>query len=185
MVLPVLAGAAFALIRQTAGFESQFRYMVHIQSNENEIYGFQGDYRFLSNFDPTPLTYGGQQIRTAEHLYNALKTDSLEEALYVLSAPTAGQAKARGRGVTLKENWDTTEKFKAMRTTVGVKFIGNLDLSVKLLETGSKRLIEANDWHDQIWGDCFCGRPSCEPEGQNNLGIILMELRSDLSKWIQ
>jgi ribA/ribD-fused uncharacterized protein len=157
--------------------------MVQVYSNDNEIYGFQGDYRFLSNFDPTPLVYGGLQIKTAEHLYNALKTNSLEEALHVLDAPTPGQAKTRGRKVTLKENWDT-EKFDAMRTSIGVKFIGNLTLASKLVQTGDKVLIEANTWHDQIWGDCFCGEPSCEEEGQNNLGKLLMDLRSDLAKWI-
>jgi ribA/ribD-fused uncharacterized protein len=150
---------------------------------ENTIYGFQGDYRFLSNFDPTPIVYGGLQIKTAEHLYNALKTTSLEEALSVLAAETPGQAKKVGRTVTLKDNWET-EKFTAMRTTIGVKFIGNLLLSSKLVETGDKILIEANEWHDQIWGDCFCGRPACEPAGLNNLGELLMELRTDLARWI-
>lgn len=157
--------------------------MVKINEDENTIYGFQEEYRFLSNFDPSPLVYEGFQIKTAEHLYNALKTNSLQEALYVLSAPTPGQAKARGRGVTLKDNWDT-ERFAAMRTTIGVKFIGNLSLAAKLVETGDKMLVEANTWHDQVWGDCFCGRPSCEPIGLNNLGELLMELRTDLGKWL-
>lgn len=157
--------------------------MVYINAGEDKIYGFQGDYRFLSNFDPTPLVYGGLQIKTAEHLYNALKTLVLEEALHVLEAPTPGEAKRRGQKVTLKRNWDT-EKFQAMRTSVGLKFIGNLSLASKLVDTGDKELIEANMWHDQIWGDCFCGRPECETEGQNNLGKLLMELRSDLRKWL-
>ena len=157
--------------------------MVNINAGENTIYGFQGDYRFLSNFDPSPLVYGELQIKTAEHLYNALKTNSLEEALYVLAAPTPGQAKARGRSVSLKDNWET-ERFNAMRTTIGVKFVGNLRLSTLLVETGDKTLIEANDWHDQVWGDCFCGEPKCEPVGLNNLGELLMELRTDLAKWI-
>ncbi len=160
------------------------RDMVNINAGEDKIYGFQGDYRFLSNFDPTPLVYGGLQIKTAEHLYNALKTNSLEEALHVLDAPTPGQAKTRGRKVTLKDDWETV-KFKAMQTTIGVKFIGNLRLASKLVETGDLELIEANTWHDQIWGDCFCGEPQCDSDGQNNLGKLLMELRSDLSKWIK
>lgn len=158
--------------------------MVHIQGKENTIYGFQDEYRWLSNFDPTPLVYGGLQIKTAEHLYNALKTNSLEEALHVLDADTPGQAKRRGQKVTLKDNWDNLEKFVAMRTTVGVKFIGNLKLASKLVETGDLELIEANHWHDQVWGDCFCGQPQCETEGKNHLGKILMELRSDLRKWL-
>ena len=152
-------------------------------NKENAIYGFQEEYRFLSNFDPTPLVYGGLQIKTAEHLYNALKTNSLEEALHVLDAPTPGQAKTRGRKVTLKDDWETV-KYDAMRTSIGVKFIGNLSLASKLVETGDKELIEANDWHDNCWGSCYCGRPSCESDGENNLGKLLMALREDLRKWI-
>ena len=41
-------------------------------------------------------------------------------------------------------------------------------------------LIEGNYWHDNYWGNCLC--PKCkEIEGQNQLGKILMKVRSTLS----
>jgi ribA/ribD-fused uncharacterized protein len=150
----------------------------------NRLYGFQGDYRFLSNFDPTPIHYMGFEFQTAEHLYNALKTSNLQEALYIMAAPTPGQSKKRGRNVTLRDNWDSIERFAAMRSTVGAKFLGNRDLAKKLLDTGDCELVEANEWHDQVWGDCFCGEAQCEEDGQNHLGKLLMELRDDLRKWM-
>lgn len=148
------------------------------------IYGFQDEYRFLSNFDTTPVVYYGFEFKTAEHLYNAMKTDNLDEALYVMGAPTPGQAKSRGRSVTLRANWQTTERFSAMRSTLGAKFIGNRELAQKLVATGDATLTEANTWHDQTWGDCFCGQQQCAEEGENHLGKMLMELRDDLKKWM-
>jgi ribA/ribD-fused uncharacterized protein len=148
------------------------------------IYGFQDEYRFLSNFDPTPVVYMGFEFKTAEHLYNAMKTDSLPEALYVMDAPTPGQAKNRGRSVTLRANWQSTERFSAMRATLGAKFIGNRELAQKLVATGDAPLTEANKWHDQTWGDCYCGQPRCAEDGENHLGKMLMELRDDLRRWM-
>jgi ribA/ribD-fused uncharacterized protein len=101
-----------------------------------------------------------------------------------MAAPTPGQSKKRGRNVTLRDNWDSIERFAAMRSTVGAKFLGNRDLAKKLLDTGDCELVEANEWHDQVWGDCYCGEPQCEEDGQNHLGKLLMELRTDLRKWM-
>jgi predicted NAD-dependent protein-ADP-ribosyltransferase YbiA (DUF1768 family) len=102
-----------------------------------------------------------------------------------MEAPNAGHAKKRGRTVTLKPNWDETERFKAMRTTLGYKFTGIPYLAKHLVDTGDAYLVEGNTWHDQVWGDCTCGRPSCAVPGKNYLGKLLMELREDLRKWIQ
>jgi predicted NAD-dependent protein-ADP-ribosyltransferase YbiA (DUF1768 family) len=52
------------------------------------------------------------------------------------------------------------------------------DLADRLVATHPHKLVEGNTWHDQFWGDCHCGR--CPGEGENMLGVALMELRDKL-----
>lgn len=151
------------------------------------IWGFQGSSFFLSNFyEGEPIRAYGKEFKTAEHMFNALKTTDPEEAQLVIDAPTPAKAKWFGRRVTLKPNWDETERFSAMRATLGAKFIGNSTLTRALLATKDYELWEANKWHDNFWGVCICS--SCSSTaglgaGENHLGRLLMELRDDLRKW--
>jgi predicted NAD-dependent protein-ADP-ribosyltransferase YbiA (DUF1768 family) len=62
------------------------------------------------------------------------------------------------------------------------KFLDHPELAAELLETGEALLIEGNTWHDQIWGDCRCGRPECAEPGLNLLGQILMSVR-EMVRW--
>ena len=51
-----------------------------------------------------------------------------------------------------------------------------------IIETiGNTPLVEWNRWHDQRWGSCVCGRTACDTDGENRLGQILMQLRTDLA----
>jgi len=153
--------------------------------NLDVIDRFTDDYKFLSNFYVgEPIIYKTQLFASAEHLYMSLKTDDPQEAAWVASAPTPGEAKRRGQEVTLKSGWDTTGKrVLAMRVTVGQKFLQDRQLQKKLLATGDTPLVEGNHWHDNFWGKCTCGGPDCEGRGMNILGLILEELRADLRKW--
>lgn len=150
----------------------------------SKITEFKGEYDFLSNFYERPIKYFDMDFRTAEHMFNALKTNDITEAIHVMSAPTPAIAKQRGQKVTLKPNWDETERFKAMRRTVGVKFLTDPELMQRLLDTGDAVLEEGNYHHDNTWGNCYCGKWTCKGIGNNNLGIILMELRDDIRKWL-
>ena len=47
-------------------------------------------------------------------------------------------------------------------------------LAQKLIETGNAKLVEGNCWGDKFWG-------VCKGEGKNNLGLILMKVRGELS----
>ena len=174
-------GAGASLIRKTKGFESLLWYVDKVNQSKVEV--FAGGYHFLSNFYQRPIPYRGLEFKSGEHLFNALKTTDITEALWVMNAELPGEAKSRGRRVTLKPNWDETERFKAMRSTIGAKFLYDFVLREQLLETGDAYLEEGNTWHDQVWGNCLCSRPSCQSPGQNHLGKLLMELRSDIRKW--
>lgn len=153
-------------------------------TDSSVINSFTGYYSFLSNFYEGPyLEFRGFRFKTGEHMFNALKTLSPNQAHFVMEAETPGEAKKRGRRVTLRDNWDDVERFKAMRYTVAAKFLGTPLGQALVDHTGDSTLIEGNTWHDNVWGDCRCGRQACQAEGQNHLGKLLMELRDDLRKW--
>jgi predicted NAD-dependent protein-ADP-ribosyltransferase YbiA (DUF1768 family) len=48
-----------------------------------------------------------------------------------------------------------------------------------LLATGDEELIEGNTWHDNTWGNCVCQKCQDIP-GRNMLGMLLMELRTEI-----
>ena len=57
------------------------------------------EYRFLSNFFPSPFTLDGVRYESNEHYFQSQKALDPEEAGWVRSAPTALEAKRRGRKI--------------------------------------------------------------------------------------
>jgi ribA/ribD-fused uncharacterized protein len=139
---------------------------------------FSGPYAFLSNFHPSPLSIPPETITypTAEHAFQAFKTLNTAERRRIAGLPTPGAAKGAGRHVDLREDWERLKK-QVMLRVVLAKFARNPDLAEQLCATGKAPLLEGNDWHDNYWGDCRCGRPSCGHLGGNYLGQILMAAR--------
>ncbi len=131
------------------------------------------EYRFLSNFHPSEITYDGIVYPTVEHAYQAQKTlePSLRKAIAALKTP--GETKKAGRRVDIRDNWDNI-KAGYMKELVFLKFATHPNLAVKLLNTRGKELVEGN-----TWGDTFFG--VCDGVGANHLGRILMEVRDHLS----
>ncbi|MCM3884178.1 NADAR family protein [Frankia sp. R82] len=141
---------------------------------------FKGTLGFLSNFARAPFTWGGRTYPTVEHAFQCMKTVDARQREWVLSAPTPTEAKARGRKVQIRDGWDEI-RHQVMTEAVRAKFT-NPHLANLLVETGDRLLVEGNTWHDNVWGDCFCGRPACAAEGQNHLGKILMQIRYELGR---
>jgi ribA/ribD-fused uncharacterized protein len=141
---------------------------------------FAGHWRFLSNFFPAVLVWDGIHFPTSEHAFNAGKTLNIEQRIRIAAAPTAAEAKRLGRCLTLRPGWDESVRYQVMTAVLRAKFTCRADRTKLLLSTGDRLLVEGNDWHDQHWGDCVCGRPSCATPGQNHLGRLLMELREEL-----
>lgn len=141
------------------------------------IEGFQGEYRFLSNFyvGSQTIHVGIFRFLTSEHLYQALKTNITGEVLDIEACPTPGEAKRMGKTLTLREDWDQV-KDRAMEICVWRKFTGDPVLLEKLLDTGNALLIESNTWHDNYWGKCTCNH--CQGLVKHNkLGQQLMLVR--------
>jgi N-glycosidase YbiA len=86
---------------------------------------------------------------------------------------SAGQIKKLGREIKLPLNWDVIKE-KIMRELVLSKFSNDEHLKDLLLKTGNVVLEEANNWGDVYWG------VDTSRKGQNTLGKILMEIRSQL-----
>ena len=131
------------------------------------ITDFRGDYRWLSNFHPIEVEYQGSVYPTTEAAYQAAKTDIEDERWEIKQARTPGKARRLGQKVTMRPTWDS-EKIGVMRDLTRQKF-RNPQLRERLI------LVESAPWGDRFWG-------VCEGEGENHLGRILMDVRSEILK---
>lgn len=141
---------------------------------------FRGPWAFLSNFHRAPLIWDGIEYPTSEHAFNAGKTLDPDQRRWVATAPTAREAKRRGRSVALRPGWDDHVRYTVMTEVLAAKFGAHPGRADALLSTGDAVLVEGNTWHDNTWGDCRCRRAACAEPGANHLGRLLMELRAEL-----
>ncbi len=152
---------------------------------DTEIFGFFGKYRFLSNFFPALVEFGGLHYPNSENAYQSAKFEEKYRQSFVTVTPGVAKAKGQtmvGRLYTTKEEWDLV-KYDVMWTILYEKFSKNKVLRVKLLETFPKQLIEANWWGDTDFGHYVPiqkGKAAPPFGGRNNLGRILMEVREAL-----
>jgi ribA/ribD-fused uncharacterized protein len=131
---------------------------------------FRGKYHFLSNFFAAQVSLDGDYYDTVEHAFQAAKTRNLEERDWVRRAPSPAIAKARGRKVTLREDWEKV-KDQVMLDLLRLKF-REPELRQALLETGKTPIVEDNYWNDRYWGQV-------NGKGRNRLGELLMEVRTE------
>lgn len=141
-------------------------YIVH---DDTQIKGFFGEYRFLSNFEQTPVYFEGRLYPATENAYMAAKTLDLAVREVFLDIEPK-EAKKLGRKIILRPDWEQV-KFDVMLSINVDKYYRNLDLRAKLLATGAKYLEETNHWQDVIWG-------VCDGQGWNMLGQTLMNVRT-------
>lgn len=137
----------------------------------------RGDFRWLSNYEVSPIVFENWIVPTAEHLYHMLKTSSKEEREDIMSDPNPIMAKRKGQKVTLRLGWDSI-KNDVMEYVLRLKFAKGSKLAEKLKVTYPRDLVETNWWHDNFFGTCLCS--TCNDKGLNNLGILLMKIREDL-----
>lgn len=133
------------------------------------IDNFKGKHYYLSNFHSSKVEYEGLTYQNAEAAFQAQKDPSRK--MEFINLPP-NKAKSLGRRVSLRPDWED-EKVVIMYHVVRNKFMQNKNLQHKLLETGEQELIEGNTWNDTFWG-------VCNGKGTNQLGKILMLIRSDI-----
>ena len=142
------------------------------------IVQFRGNYFFLSNFYERFFVYDGISYNSAEAAFQAQKTlDKSKRFLEFSGNLPPIEAKRKGRKVNLRPDWEEV-KVQIMKDVVREKFKQNDDLMrMLLIDTGDEELIEGNYWGDSFWGVNLKTN-----EGENHLGIILMELRDEFRK---
>ena len=142
------------------------------------IESFKGEYAFLSNFHYAPMGAMGLIWPYLENAYQAAKLDPSipnlnEMRIQFRDCQYPGLAKNLGRRITKRSDWENI-KVPVMRSLLKIKF-KDPTLRQKLLTTGDRELIEGNWWRDTFWG-------VCNGVGENHLGKLLMEIRSDLAQ---
>lgn len=137
-------------------------------------------YGAFSNLYPRPIEFEDRVYPTSEHAYQAGKASKLAVREWILSAPTPALAAMAAHGLYVWDvvpNWAEI-KFDRMRAVLRAKFEQHPDLKELLLSTGEARLVEAgtvNNAVNRLWGEV-------DGKGQNMLGVMLMELRSEYAK---
>lgn len=147
----------------------------------------KGQYKFLDNQAEYPIQVESKQYPTVEHYFQSMKAQEFgdQEILDKIEKTPSGKAvKALGKKVKnfIKEQWDA-RRIEIMARGVRAKFVQHPELQKQLLETGEKQIGEA-DARDSFWGigTSAATELSKDPtkwKGQNQLGKILMNLRSE------
>lgn len=150
--------------------------------NDIVISGFFGDYRFLSNFWPAEVTWKGLKFGSVEAAYQAAKCANPDEMKKFIGL-SPSESKMYGKRVILRPDWDTA-RLDVMKNLVKDKFLNHAELGRLLDETGTRTLIEANNWRDKFWGVAYKFNHDTKLweclSGQNHLGQILMGVRDML-----
>ena len=139
-----------------------------------EFYRVDDPYGTFSNFASYPIELKSVTWPTSEHYFQAQKFAGTvhEEMIRGAASPTIAAKMGRDRQRPLRTDWAQV-KNDIMREAVRAKFNQHRILREQLLATGDAPLIEHTK-NDSYWGDGGDGR------GQNMLGRILMEIRSEL-----
>lgn len=143
---------------------------------KGSIDSFTGAHRFLSNFYPCQVKYEGILYPTAEHAFQAAKTKNLTNRKLIASMPHPRDAKAAGRTLKLREGWNDGLRDKVMTDILSAKFKAP-GMADALISTYPRELREGNTWNDTYWGQVL---RDGEWVGENKLGILLMNLRTDI-----
>ncbi len=128
----------------------------------------------FSNFAAYGFTLGGNYYPTSEHYFQSQKFAGTpdEEAVRLARAPKIAADWGRERTRPLRPDWNEVKE-DVMRQALRAKFAQHAELRSLLLSTGDEEIVE-NAPGDFYWG---CGK---DGTGQNRLGALLMELRTEL-----
>ena len=137
----------------------------------DSIKGFQGDFRFLTNFYPCKVEFEGLIYKSSEAAYQASKSLDFATRQDFCSLKTR-EARNLGQQIACRTNWEE-EKLNVMYRILRAKFTQDPGLKFKLLSTEDAYLEETNYWHDTFWG-------VYNSKGENHLGRLLMVVRDEL-----
>lgn len=138
------------------------------------FYSTSDEFGEFSNFAPYPIKLDGKTWPTSEHYFQAQKfqDEDTQEAIRRTKSPMIAARMGRDRSKPLRPDWESV-KDDIMRKAVRAKFTQHDDLKQKLLDTSDAKIVEHTE-RDSYWGDGGDG------SGKNMLGLILMQVRSEL-----
>ena len=139
---------------------------------EIRFYRSSGNFGFLSNLYPCPVTFEGKAFRNSEEAYQYGKPKEKVVAEWIINAPKPHLCAIASPSLLffdIKPDWNKV-KVERMRQVLKAKFSQNAELMDKLLSTNGFSLVEDSKT-DTFWGIGKKGN------GQNILGQLLMELR--------
>lgn len=144
---------------------------------------FRGDYYFLSNMYPVKdgIEAGEGVVSSCVEIpYQAGKFEDTDIRKVILSSEDGFEAKKKANryeelGMPVRDDWDEI-KIDVMKDLNYRKFSQNPHLARRLLHTGDEEIVQGNTHDDNFWGVS----PPGNPEGQNWLGKIHMEVRQRL-----
>ena len=156
--------------------------------DDGDCIGFFGELNPLSNFHPAKFTYNGFEYNSSEQLIQhqkALRFGDRATANKIMECKEALDCKQLSREITNYDHeiWKKEAKTKC-EEGIKAKFYQNQHLRLKLLGTGSKKLVEC--CNDILWGN---GIPLYDEEclnrskwtSQGILGEILENIRSNIT----
>lgn len=135
-------------------------------------------YGAFSNLYRREIVFEGEVFATSEHAYQAGKPRKSAVRKWLMEAPSPALLAMAAHGLYY---WDVApgwskKKFARMRSVLWAKFTQHADLRELLLSTGDVRLVESakidNDVN-RLWGEV-------NGIGKNMLGVLLMEVRTEL-----
>lgn len=135
-------------------------------------------YGAFSNLYRREIEFEGERFVTSEHAYQAGKPRKKAVRDWLMSAPSPALLAMAAHGLYY---WDVTPgwstgKFDRMRGVLKAKFEQHPDLRNLLVATGDARLVESatvDNEVNRLWGEV-------NGVGKNMLGVLLMELRTEL-----
>jgi N-glycosidase YbiA len=134
----------------------------------------RGEYGYLANFYPAPISLGGKIWPTSEHYFQGRKFTGTpdEGAIRLTPSPMVAARMGRSRQRPLRADWEMVKE-RVMLEALRAKFTQHPDLRAALLATGDARLVE-HTARDAFWGDGGDGH------GRNRLGALMEQIRDEL-----
>lgn len=139
---------------------------------------FQEEYRWLSNMEPCNIEMDGEIYPSVEHAYMSAKSVDPLWKDFCISTTSPYTVKEQSKFIALRPDWEYIKK-SVMLYCLEQKYRQEPYMS-KLIATGDEHIQEGNNWKDIFWGiDLATGK------GQNNLGIMIMNIRTELQNLTQ
>ena len=145
-----------------------------MNDRQDPILEFRGPTYWLSNFYPVEVRYGYMWFPSVECAYQAAKfPDTSTRELFQTMTSKEALAYAHEHMPDPPGEWHL-RKIAVMYHLLMQKFHNHPHLKQRLRDTGNAHLEEGNTHGDVFWG-------TVDGEGENCLGILLMEVRSQIT----